>query len=410
MKVLVYPNAMRIGGSQLGAIAMARAIADLGHDTAVYGVRGPLNSTVDELGLHFIDAPKVKRRPSPIIARALTTLVRTEGFDIVHGYEWPPAMEAAYGPHLRLGTPVVMTIMSMGVAGFLPAHLPLVVGTQLIGDDCIARGRSNVHVIEPWMDTKAILPVARPDDWARSWRIADGQSVVVVVSRLANELKSEGLFEAIDAVAALDPAHDARLLIVGDGPARANLEAHAAEVNAAAGREVATLTGEVFDPSPAYAVADVILGMGSSILRGMAFQKPAIVQGEGGFWKILTPDTLPLFLKQGWYGIGPESGGAARLTGLLDGLLRDPDRRAELARYSREVVHERFSVGRAADLHLAIYQQALERSDRSRVMSVARATMGLADYKVRRRIDRLRGRAAVDDFNARAAQPSQSSA
>ena len=31
----------------------------------------------------------------------------------------------------------------------------------------------------------------------------------------------------------------------------------------------------------------------------MAFGKPLIVQGERGFWELLTPDTAPVFLRQG---------------------------------------------------------------------------------------------------------------
>lgn len=406
VKVLVYPHSMAVGGSQLNAVELAAAVRDRGHDVSIFAGPGPLRTVADELGLPLVHAPVVGRRPSPRTIRALTRDVRAGGFDLVHGYEWPPAMEAVYGPHLRWSTPVVATIMSMAIAPFLPVHLPLVVGTELIQDDCAAAGRVDVQLIEPPVDTTANAPVERPDAFAAKWRIAAGQPVVVVVSRLAEELKKTGLLEAVQAVAALPPALGARLLIVGDGPARDEVDQRARGVNAACGREVVTCTGELLDPRPAYAVADVVLGMGSSILRGMAFAKPAVVQGEGGFWAVVEPGNLPMFLHQGWYGVGDGRPGVAALTSILADLLSDDARRGDLGVFSRHVVLDRFSLARAARLLETVYDAALRPGaiqGRSRSMSIASAS--LVAYKLRRRYDRSRGQAAEDDFNARPTQP-----
>src|ERR1700680_2468459 len=75
--------------------------------------------------------------------------------------------------------------------------------------------------------------------------------------------------------------------------------------NARAGRKVAVLTGELQDPRSAYAAANVVLGMGGSALRGMAFGKPLIVQGERGFWELVTLESTLTFLRPGWEGGGP---------------------------------------------------------------------------------------------------------
>ena len=114
-------------------------------------------------------------------------------------------------------------------------------------------------------------------------------------------------------------------MIVGDGAARAEVEEAAAAANARAGRRVVVLAGQLGDPRPAYAAADVVLGMGGSALRGMAFGKPLMVQGEGGFWELLTPESAPMFLRQGWYGIGSTATGAAAERGAAG---EDPARAA----------------------------------------------------------------------------------
>jgi glycosyltransferase involved in cell wall biosynthesis len=195
-------------------------------------------------------------------------------------------------------------------------------------------------------------------------------------------------------------------MVVGDGPARPEVEERARLTNSTCGREVVTLTGELLDPRPAYALADVLLGMGSSVLRGMAFEKAAVVQGEAGFWSVASPATLPMFLRQGWYGLGDGSPGVARLTQTLLDLLSDERARRELGAFSRRVVRDRFSLERAAVLQEAVYEEALARRyEAGRAAAMTRASAGLVAYKVRRRYDRLRGQAAVDDFNARRVQP-----
>jgi hypothetical protein len=92
------------------------------------------------------------------------------------------------------------------------------------------------------------------------------------------------------------------------------------------------LTGEMADPSPAYAAADVIIGQAGSALGGMAFAKPLAVIGEEGFSELLTPESTPALLRQGWYGLVSRSLGtgvpALRLA--LECLLSSPELRREL--------------------------------------------------------------------------------
>ena len=232
-------------------------------------------------------------------------------------------------------------------------------------------------------------------------QLTDGDLVVVCVSRLANELKLEGLLTAIGVVPSLDPR--ARLLVVGDGPARADVEMAAARANARAGREAVVLAGELLDPRPAYALADVALGMGGSVLRAMAFGKPVVVQGERGFWELLTPQSLDQFLWTGWYGVGADpADGVSRLSAHLGPLLMDRQRREELGRFSRSVTCDRFSLQRAGQLQLESYERAVTGQARSfPVLNDLRAGVSFVGHQARRRGRRVLGRVATDDFNSR---------
>jgi hypothetical protein len=166
------------------------------------------------------------------------------------------------------------------------------------------------------------------------------------------------------------------------------------------------LTGQLADPRPAYAAADVMLGMGGSALRALAFAKPLVVQGECGFWSLLTAQTQPVFLRQGWYGVGSDVdgrvAGAARLAEILRPLLLDVDRRSELGQLGRDLVVGRFSLQAAAALLEQVYTAAVADAARSRRSTVdTLGTIGgVARHKLSRKWQRWRGTVATDDFNA----------
>ncbi|WP_305784092.1 glycosyltransferase family 4 protein [Symbioplanes lichenis] len=399
MRILVFPHSLEIGGSQINAIELGATIRDLGHEVTVMGDPGPLTGLIDSLGLEFVPLDGYHRRPAPALVRQIRELVRTRSFDIVHGYEWPPALEAAAATFRDPHAAAVCTIMSMAVAPFLPARMPLVVGTEALREHTAARRPGPVYLIEPPVDVRTNAPGFPVEDFRRTYGL-DGDFVdIAVVSRLVPELKLEGVLTAIDVIGELGATRPVRLIVAGDGTARAEVQSRADAANARAGRRAVVLTGELRDPRPAYAAADVMLGMGSSALRALSFGRPLVVQGERGFWELLTPDTVDLFLHQGWYGLGDGTGGAERLRAALLRLLDDPILRAKLGQYGRDLAVERFSLQHAADVQLDIYRAALT-GRRSGLSTMAGSAAGLLAYKINRKYEALRGTQRRDDFNA----------
>ena len=404
MRILVYPHDLNMGGSQTNAIELAAAVTRLGHECLVFGRRGTLCARIEELGLEFIESPDPGRRPSLRIARALRRVAEERVIDVIHGYEWPPGLEAAMATERLPGTAAVCTVMSMAVAPFIPSWMPLVVGTQQISAAEQSAGRTNVTLIEPPVDLQhnGHLDPAVVERFRQDWDL-DPLPLVVSVSRLVPELKSEGILTAIRAVQTLDAARPFQLVLVGDGRARTQIEQLAEETNARLGRRAVVLTGELADPRPAYASADVVLGMGGSALRSLAFGKPLVVQGEQGYFRTLTRESVDEFQWQGWYGIGAGSErGLEVLESELGGLLADPGRRHELGAFGRRLVED-FSLDRAALRQLTIYRDAYAaRAGQKRQLAAAgRSFARLADYHVKQRADRWLGRQRADDFNAR---------
>ncbi|MFQ4147833.1 glycosyltransferase family 4 protein [Arthrobacter sp. LAPM80] len=406
MKILVYPHDMAIGGSQLNAIELAAAVQKLGHDVVVYGQPGPLVERVKDLGLDFISSPAVHRRPTPGVATHLRRTVKELGIDVVHAYEWPPALEAVLACSGRSGAVATATVMSMAVAPFIPANIPMLVGTEQILAAEKDFGRTHAGLLEPPVDT-ALNGRHGEFHTAAFLDTFDAPAdifTVSIVSRLAHEMKLEGILCAITAIERLNSRYPVQLIIAGDGPAMAEVAQAAQGANAALGATRIFLTGELTDPRPAYACADVSIGMGGSALRAMAFGLPLIVQGEKGFWELLEEESLATFLWQGWYGVGSGSDDAVeRLMIILERLAKAPALRAELGQFARTLVCERFSLDVAALKQLAFYEEALEAAPARPLIELRHAGIAAGrflDYKAKQFTAKLGRRYSLDDFNA----------
>jgi glycosyltransferase involved in cell wall biosynthesis len=296
--------------------------------------------------------------------------------------------------------------MSMSVASFLPRNVPLTVGTEFIREAAIAAGHRHVELLEPPVDTKVDHPAVDGRGFRAKQGVRPDEILLAMICRLVPDLKLEGLLSACDAVRELAVAgHPVRLMIVGDGRARGDVARRAAEVNAASGYDVVLMTGEMADPGPAYAAADVLIGQGGSALRGMAFGKPLVVIGEEGFSELLTPESMPLFLRQGWYGLGSGSLGAGvpALHTALERLVRSAELRFELGLLGRRLTEQRFSLSHAAEAVENLYVSALRNpaSFERMLADFVHVSTGSIGSKIRRKYQRWLGAVSIDDSNAR---------
>jgi glycosyltransferase involved in cell wall biosynthesis len=402
VKVLVYPPTLELGGSQLNAIDLAAALAGRGHEVAVVASRpGPLAELLAAKGLRLLslDLPGM-RRPALRAALALARVVRREKPDLVHAYEAPTTLEAFFAARLALRVPVVSTILSMSVPARLPRSIPLVVGTRALEEQAGRAGHRSVFLIEPPVDTGHDRPDAE-DAFLRQHGLDDDQLRIVAVSRMERQLKLEGLERLIAAAEILAGELPVRLVMVGGGAMLPLLRQRAEEANGRLGRPAIVLTGPLADPRPAYAAADVVVGMGGSILRGMAFAKPAVVLGEGGFSEPVTPETVQRFLVEGFYSVGDGDLGPERLCGQLRELLADRERWPRLGAFGRDLVRERFDISVAAATLEGIYQGATgsRRPSRSRAQlaEAGRTLAWIGGFKAKQRLLRWRARRAPQE-------------
>ncbi len=402
MRILISLYDLSIGGVHINAIEIGSLIKQRGHDVIVYSSDGPLRERVAELGLEYVPTRRPRGQgPSVAGIRHLNALVREREIDLIHAFEWLPTFEAASGPHLRRGTPVLSTVYSVEVPPFVPRNLPMIVGYTQELDIERGRGRSRVYTVVCPVDTEANAPVADSSPARKRFGLRDDELTAVIVSRLSPNLKREGLLSAITAVGLVDAALNLRLLIVGGGTCREELQDAADAMNARLGREAVTLTGPLMDPRDAYAAADIVLGMGTSAQKGMAFAKPVVIQGERGYWETLTPESMPKYLHHNFYGLGDGSDGAPRLAAIIDELASDRDRWPELGEFGRKTALAVFSNEAAADRVTEICEDVAARRESSgrRAAGVLHASGLYAGIRVldlgRRAEARLRHRGPV---------------
>ena len=342
----MFLHELVLGGTTVNGIELAAALRNLhGHEVTLFATPGPMARLVDDYRLRFVPAPVASVHPSPARMRALRELVRRERPDVIHAWEAWPCMDTYCGVHLPLGVPMLVTDMTMQVTRLLPRDLVTTFGTPELVDRAAAAGRHKVKLLLPPVDVRLNAPASvDPARFRQRWAVDARDITLVTVSRLIESMKGESLMRTIRAVASLGRELPLRLLIVGDGSARARIAQLADQVNRQLGRSAVVLTGAMLDPRPAYAAADIIIGMGSSSLRGMAFGKPVIVVGERAFSAPFTPETAQDFYYKGLYGVGDGAPGDDRLIADIRSLAEHPQGLPALGEFSRQFVAERYSL------------------------------------------------------------------
>lgn len=345
MKILVYAHRLEVGGTQVNAIELAASLRDNhGHDPVLFATPGPMVSLASEKGLRFRPAPEPGAHPSPARMRALRSTVRDEKPDLIHAWDWTQTLDAFYGVHLPTGLPLLATVMSMSVPRLIPRAVRTTFGTYELIDQAKAAGRHRLGLLLPPVDVRLNAPdAASGQRWRARLGLDPDDVLLVTVSRLVEHLKLESLRRSVEAMTTLGAEIPAlRFLIVGDGTARSGIEDLAASVNTSLGRPAVVLTGAMADPRPAYAAADVVIGMGGSSLRALAFAKPTVVVGERGFASAFTPATAERFLYTGMYGLGDGDEGNRRLIAEIRKVVTRPD--PGLGEFSREFIVRNYSL------------------------------------------------------------------
>jgi glycosyltransferase involved in cell wall biosynthesis len=359
-RALVQINSLALGGTQLNAVQFAAALEEYGWKSLLVGPRDTLPATGPSLFDVAADAGvevQAMERPTSILrgARDLSTRARQWDADLVHVYGTHHERPAYWGPCLLGRRALLVTVYEMELSARTHRGCPLVIGTGYLLDE--SRDRPGpVRLVSPPVDLEPDDPAGSAEFFLRHG-VDESAERLVLVSRLDESMKARSVEVAIEAVERADRP-DVVLVVVGGGDAEQRLRALGAAANARLGRRAVVFTGAVADPRPAYAGADLVIGMGGSAARALGHGRRLVVLGENGWSCAFTPATADeLFRYSFWSDAAPDDA-AERLEAEIVRTLDDRTGRAALERYGRAFAAESFELGAMVERLAGLYDEA----------------------------------------------------
>lgn len=195
------------------------------------------------------------------------------------------------------------------------------------------------------VDTIRFRPASEPPLTDRS------RFQAVFTGRLHDQKQVDVLIRAWPAIRGLAPA---RLVIVGDGPLRNDLEDLRASLGLS--QDEIRFTGRIDDPSDILRESDLFVlpsraeGMSNSLLEAMATGLPCVVSAIGGNVDLIQPDLTGRLVAEA----NPEAWTEAIL-----GIFRNPEAARRLGKAAREKVEREFSIDAVVDRNLTLYRRLI---------------------------------------------------
>ncbi len=281
---------------------------------------------------------------------------------VIHGYLFGPNLYAALAGRLA-GVPVVAVakrnvdafetprqVMAQRLAHRLATHVTAV--SEAVAESVVALGvpRSRITVIPNGVDAARFVPPA-PAEEARRALGADASPLVGSVGCLAARKDYGTLLEALHLLAGRGLAF--RAALVGDGPDRGTLEAHAAALGLA---DRVRFLGERDDVDRLLPGMDVFVlssreeGIPNALLEAMAAGRACVATAVGG-----TPEVLRDG-ETGWL-VPPGSPGA--LADALEQALSHPGDARRRGEAACRATREEMSIEAMVRRHQEFYERAV---------------------------------------------------
>jgi glycosyltransferase involved in cell wall biosynthesis len=317
VRVLHVIQALGVGGAERVAIALVRALADAGHEAAVAAADGELAAELPAQVERFT-FPLVERRPARLLAatRAVGRAQRRFRPDLVHAHN--PAVALAVGLATVRGRrrPGLASIHGVPDEDYRAAARVLrLAGLRVVAcGPAVAAGLSDAGLVPAETIPNGVPPAPPPADRTaleRELGIPAGRPLLVAVGRLAPPK------DPLLAVRALADVPEATLLLVGDGPLRAEAQ-HAAVDAGVADRVV--FAGVRADARALVAAADVAViasrseGLPLAALEALAAGTPLAATSVRGLRELLADGETALLTP---------AGDPAALAGAIRRLLAD---------------------------------------------------------------------------------------
>ncbi len=363
LKILLVNRHMNIGGVETYLYRLCAGLCARGHQVGLLTEGGLWEAKAVEAGATLHRISSLSRDWSTLLP-----LLKSLGYDLVHAHNYHSARVGR-----RLAT-------ALGLPYLMSVHGPRPRLKQLLFRDwsreviVMSEGdRDNIRWIGGvpasrislsfyGIDTDRFHPKIDVLKTRVEAGLVPGQRTLVFISRFSNRKADVG-HALLDAMPTLAQRFgDLVLLIVGEGPESAALEAHVERLNASSPNRLAKMIGPRKDVECFMALATVAVCTANTALEAIACGTPTLAAGRTGYFGLVTPQCFEAAQKLCFadHGKSPEKMSPTPFLRDLPGLLSDPDSSRRKASELVPLIAERMSVPRmAADME-AIYRRTLE--------------------------------------------------
>lgn len=281
----------------------------------------------------------------PQFALQFRRFLQQQHIDVLHSHLYGP-ITAAAPACLLAGIPHIGTLHDVYVVAERPVRIRLLqvaalLGTRLV---CVSKDMESFYRQHAYFGKQALRTIyngirsmSTPSTTGlrEALGLSDSDVVITCIGRLV-DLKNHHLL--LRAFSRLDPGLSARLLIVGEGPLREQLEQRATELGVAARVRFLGQRNdipELLAASDLFALASDTEGLSCSVLEAMSAGLPAVVTAVGG---------NPELVVDGLTGLLVEPGDEEGLRERLQTLALDTTLRQQLGRTARQRAAALFSL------------------------------------------------------------------
>ena len=341
MRVAYVITKLDVGGAQETAVRCASGLRARGHDVVLVSGRavdnpGEMAHDAIAAGLAVVEVPSLGRAIRPLrdvvtVAR-LARLFRSIRPDVVHTHSSKAGIVGRLAARLARVPVVVHTVHGWSFHDRMP---PPVRSAYVVLERLAARWTDRLVVVTPldrdkglgaWIGSPADYRLIRSgidlSTWADAGRPigADDAPVVGTVTRLSRQKDPLTLVRAFEHIARGRP--DARFVVVGDGPLRADVEA---ELRRLGIDDRVELVGVQRDVAPIVASFAVFVssslweGLPRVIIEAMAARVPVVATAVDGVAEVVHDGTTGLLAAPS----DPPALAAAALRVMNDPWLRD---------------------------------------------------------------------------------------
>jgi glycosyltransferase involved in cell wall biosynthesis len=379
-RILHVIEDLGIGGAERLLVTLLPEMRARGFDPVVASLGCRLDSTdpLEAAGIRVSRCGLVSKKQATKAVAWLVALIRRERYDLVHTHLTFANLYGRIAARLS-GVPVTTTYHDADYEREVllanPAIKPWKQTAYRLADRLTSLAAPRVVAVSEFVaasiqrrlgySERAIQVIyngVRPEAWAevdfetkRACRLELGLpihgTIVLQVGRLSPQ---KGQTHTLEVAKALRGRPDLCWVFVGDGPLQVDLERAIADARLG-GRVM--MVGGRSDVHSFLAAADLFIfpsfheGLGIAALEAMGAGLPVIAYRSG---------PLPEVITDGTTGILVTPGDVPALTRAVVELVADRPRARELGQRARESIVRRFSIGRTADQHAALYARLLE--------------------------------------------------